>query len=176
MMNIKEAKRLIRCRGWRKTYRVRKGGKVYEKQTRLYSIWLGMRARIRNPKHHAFKWYGGKGLSVYEPWHDYSTFRIWAISSGYRKGLSIDRIDSDVGYCPENCEWVSLSENTRRRVKKYPVHGSNNKRSIVNESDVVEIRKMFESGIIQKEIARLFGLSIPAVSAICTRRTWRHVP
>lgn len=58
--------------------------------------------------------YGGKHIKVCEEWLDYGNFRAWAYSHGWEKGLTIDRVDPDLGYYPENCRWVSNAENARR--------------------------------------------------------------
>lgn len=83
-------------------------------RTNLYRIWACMRDRCSNPRARAFKWYGGKGVAVCEEWREFSAFRDWAASNGYKPGLSIDRVDSDGPYAPQNCEWVTRSENTHR--------------------------------------------------------------
>ena len=65
-----------------------------------------------------YKYYGGKGIVVCDEWLiNPNSFEDWAINSGYKKGLSIDRIDPQIGYCPENCRWISMSENSRRAGK-----------------------------------------------------------
>lgn len=81
-------------------------------KTPLYRLWDSMKRRCENPKSKDFKWYGGKGVSVCEAWHDFSEFQKWAIESGYKKGLSIDRIDSNKDYSPDNCRLIPLSENS----------------------------------------------------------------
>lgn len=88
--------------------------------TRLYNIWLNMKQRCSNPKASHYEYYGGKGVSVCEEWKkSFSTFRDWALSNGYEDGLTIDRIESDKDYCPENCRWVThlkQMSNTTRNV------------------------------------------------------------
>ncbi|MES1993150.1 MAG: hypothetical protein V4457_05990 [Pseudomonadota bacterium] len=83
-------------------------------RTRLYRIWAHMKDRCLNAQSDAFEWYGGKGVFVCEAWLDFPTFRDWAIANGYADGLTVDRMDSDGPYAPDNCEWVTRSENTRR--------------------------------------------------------------
>lgn len=84
-------------------------------RSRIYRIWVHMIDRCQRPTHHAAKWYFSKGIRVCEQWKDFSAFRAWAMSNGYQEDLSIDRVDSNAGYCPENCEWVTLSVNSQRR-------------------------------------------------------------
>lgn len=94
-------------------------GESHGNRTRLYSIWCGMRQRCTNEKHHAYQLYGGKGVGVCSEWQTYSGFKDWALSHGYRDDLSIDRIDPDKGYSPDNCRWITLSENVARANKNH---------------------------------------------------------
>lgn len=81
------------------------------KNKRLYNIWSCMKQRCNNPNHTAARWYHDKGIRVCPEWLNFETFQEWALSHGYREDLSIDRINSDKNYCPENCQWIPLKEN-----------------------------------------------------------------
>ncbi len=94
-------------------------GEGHDNKTRLYSIWCGMRQRCMNKNHHAFALYGGKGVSVCDEWNNYPAFKEWALSHGYTDNLSIDRIDPNDGYRPENCRWITISENVARANKNH---------------------------------------------------------
>jgi hypothetical protein len=77
----------------------------------LLHIYNGMKARCYDPKSIRYNRYGGRGISICDEWlNDINVFRKWAIDNGYHPGLSIDRIDNDGNYCPENCRWVEPSE------------------------------------------------------------------
>lgn len=95
---------------------------------RLYNIWVGIRQRCNNSNYKLYKWYGGKGVKLCDEWNDYAKFREWAYRSGYEdpkpgqgKGdmMSIDRINPNKTYCPENCRWVSLRQNVSYMRKSY---------------------------------------------------------
>lgn len=89
----------------------RHGGKY----SRLYTIWAGMKKRCNNPNHMHYKYYGGKGVKVCAEWEtSFEPFRDWALSNGYRDDLTIDRIDSSGDYTPNNCQWITGAENTRK--------------------------------------------------------------
>jgi hypothetical protein len=75
------------------------------RHTKLYNIWNSMKDRVFNIKNKAYKNYGGRGITICDEWkNDAEAFYNWAILNGYEenKGLSIDRIDNDGNYCPEN--------------------------------------------------------------------------
>ena len=89
-----------------------------DSKTKLYNVFKSMHNRCERPNVVGYKNYGGKGVRVCDAWSDWVTFRDWALSNGYQEGLTIDRVDSDGNYCPENCRWITKSENSRRVVRK----------------------------------------------------------
>jgi len=86
------------------------------KRSRLYIIWTDIKLRCLYPKHKSYKNYGGKGIKICDEWkNNYVAFKSWALANGYQQNLTIDRIDNDESYCPKNCRWLTLSENSRNR-------------------------------------------------------------
>ena len=83
----------------------------------IYSSWLHMRGRCLKPNNKDYKYYGGKGIKICDDWLTYTKFESWALTHGWQEGLTIERIDSNKDYCPENCEWITQSEQSRRRFK-----------------------------------------------------------
>lgn len=82
-----------------------------DKYPRLYNSWRGMKGRCYNPNQLDYKYYGEKGIIVDESWWSFDGFLEYALKSGYKEGLTIDRIDSNCNYGPLNCQWLSHKEN-----------------------------------------------------------------
>ena len=93
---------------------------------RIYHIFNLMIQRTTNPLKDGYKYYGGRGISVCEEWKaDFMKFYNWSMENGYDETKSIDRIDTNGDYCPENCRWVSMQiqQNNRRNNKRYTING-----------------------------------------------------
>lgn len=81
------------------------------RHTRLYAIWCGMKKRCSNESEKSYSRYGGRGITVCEEWaSDFIPFYNWSMENGYEEHLTIDRIDNEKGYCPENCRWITQAE------------------------------------------------------------------
>lgn len=93
---------------------------------RLRNIYFGMKYRCYNPKAKSYKSYGGRGVTICDEWlKGYKYFEEWALNNGYSKELTIDRIDVNGNYEPNNCRWITNSEqqSNKRNTKKYEYNG-----------------------------------------------------
>jgi hypothetical protein len=82
---------------------------------RLYRIWAAMRNRCNNPNNSWYKYYGGKGIIVCKLWNSYIAFEDWALNNGYAEGLTLDRVNVNDNYKPENCRWATRKVQARNR-------------------------------------------------------------
>ncbi len=84
--------------------------------TRLRCIWGGMKNRCYNTKLKQYKDYGGRGIAVCDEWKDdFTNFYNWSMSHGYDDALSIDRIDNNGNYEPNNCRWITQKQQARNK-------------------------------------------------------------
>lgn len=82
---------------------------------RIYQCWMNMKGRCNSTTRNDYKYYGAKGIKYCDAWENYDEFEAWALSNGYQDSLTLDRIDGNVDYCPENCRWISIQDQQRNR-------------------------------------------------------------
>ena len=87
---------------------------------KLYWVYYAMLARCYNAKSPRYKDYGARGITVYKEWReDNKTFFAWAMANGYKEGLTLDRLNNDKGYSPDNCAWVLNKDNCNHNRKTH---------------------------------------------------------
>ena len=131
-------------------------------RSKSYSIWNSMMARCYKIKSRSYKSYGERGIEVCKEWHDVVTFIKW-YDKNYIKDLTLERVDFNGNYCPENCTFVTVSEQARNR-----------RSNVVNREKVNIIRNIFSEGITQRRIAEIFGLTFQEVNSIVLNKIWKN--
>ncbi len=130
----------------------------------ITKIYLAMIYRCYDKNSDKYHNYGGRGIFVCDEWRkDKSYFYEWSIKNGYKDHLTIDRINNDQGYNPNNCRWTSTLVQGR------------NKRYIMSEDQAKEVKYLLLQGLTHIEIARMTNLSHHAISCISKGATWKDI-
>lgn len=140
-------------------YAIRKNGK----RLSFYNTWQNMKARCLNPKNPKYKNYGGRGIKICNEWLNIKGFSEWALNNNWQDGYSLDRIDNDGDYCPENCKWIPISENSRKK-----------RTTKLSFEQAKEIRKRVLSGEKEKDLAKEYNVVHGTIWFIVNNFT--HVP
>lgn len=110
------------------------------RHSRLYKTWCNMKTRCYNRKSTDFYNYGGRGITVCDEWKtDFLAFYNWAMSNGYRDDLSIDRIDNDKGYSPDNCRWATSKEQARNKANTVKITLCDETKSLKDWCDIYNL-------------------------------------
>lgn len=105
--------RVVSCGCYRKK-RMSPTKRHGESHTKLHDIWCGMNNRC-NPNNVSSVGYGARGIKIFDEWKEFEEFKAWSLKNGYEDGLTIERVNVDGDYCPDNCTWVPLSIQARNR-------------------------------------------------------------
>lgn len=127
------------CKGWE----ISKVGTSthHETKTRLHKIWESMHYRCENPNHKYYANYGGRGIRVCNEWNEYVPFRDWAIKTGYNDNLTIDRVEVNGNYNPENCRWATIREQQNNKRSNHLAQFNGISHTISEWSEIVGIKK-----------------------------------
>ena len=109
------------------------------KETRLYGVWKAMKQRCVNPSSPDYGNYGGRGITVCGEWMDYKNFHDWAETSGYKIGLTIERVDRNGNYEPANCEWIPSEAQAKNRSNNHIISWRGKKKTLTDWSKALGI-------------------------------------
>ena len=112
-------------------------------RTRIYRIWADMKQRCDNPHNAFYHRYGGRGISYVPEWIDFYEFYKWAASSGYREDLTIDRIDNNKGYSPDNCKWSTQKEQALNKKHLPNKHGRKGIRALYHNGQIYRYKAVY---------------------------------
>lgn len=132
---------------------------------RIFRIYKNMMKRCNDTKHVSFHNYGARGIDVCGLWtKNPNEFCKWAIKNGYEDNLTIDRINGSMGYSPDNCRWITVTQQNR------------NARSNVLCIEIVKmIRDEDRSKMTVQDIADKYGINRTTASAVLNHHTWNNI-
>ena len=108
--------------------------------TRIYWEWQGMKSRCYNKNDARYAEWGGRGITVCDEWRNsFESFCDWAMSHGYQDDLTIDRIDNEGNYCPENCRWATQQEQSRNRRSNVNITIGNSTRTLTEWCEIFQV-------------------------------------
>lgn len=127
-------------------------GESGSNRTRLYGIWSGMKNRCYNEKQsESFQKYGAHGIEMCDEWkNSYETFRDWALSNGYDDGLTIDRINFNGPYCPQNYRWATQKEQQNNRSNNHYIEFRGETKTMAEWSELAG----FGRSVIEHRLSR----------------------
>lgn len=108
--------------------------------SRIYTIWQGIKARCYNPHEPRYERYGGRGITVCDEWkNNFKQFCEWSMKNGYSNELTIDRIDNDKGYSPDNCRWATNKEQSNNRSTNINIKIGNATKTLTEWCEIFEL-------------------------------------
>ena len=158
-----DGKRNKSCGCARHDLRVTNGMNRNGKRDPLYVVYYGIRARCYNEKNIAYYRYGGRGITICDEWlKDPPSFFKWALLSGWRKGLEIDRKENDLGYSPDNCQIVTHLINSQKT--------SHVKLSVEKAEAIKVVYKA--GGTSHKKLGKQFDVAECTIMKIVNNHIW----
>lgn len=152
-------------------------------KTRLYVCWKSMKSRCYYENDVAFERYGGRGIKVSKEWRDdFLAFREWALKNGYEDNLTLDRIDSNGNYEPNNCRWLTLAAQQSNRSDTIHLEFNGKNQTLTEWAheigiSVAQLSKRLKNGMsIEDAITtQIRGTRIELYGEIHTLKEWSQI-
>lgn len=161
------------------TFALKHGFAKRKKIHPLYKIWASIIYRCYKAKKGSdFVNYKNKGIQIFNEWRNNpNNFIQWALNNGWKKGLCIDRINNDGNYEPNNCQFITRRENSKKLWQDNPNlnRGSKNWCAVISEETAKEIKQLLDQGISCNQIAKKFSIDYGVPYRIKNRKSWKHV-
>ena len=130
--------------------------------TRLYEIWTDMKQRCLNSNQKVYKYYGGRGITICQEWiDDFMSFYDWALENGYQDNLTIDRIDVNGGYEPNNCRWLTMEAQLRNTRRNHFVEINGESHTIAEWARIYGISPQTINSRLRKGVSEQDAILIP---------------
>jgi len=129
----------------------------------IYKTWISMKSRCYNKSPKQYKNYGGRGITVCNEWiNNPLLFFNWGLDNGWKQGLTIDRINNNGNYEPNNCRWATRKQQAQ-----------NNRNATMNLGRAIVVRKLYKLKCWQnKTLANFYNVTERTISNITTNKTW----
>lgn len=132
--------------------------KIEPQHQKIYDVYYSILTRCYNPNHKQFKDYGERGIKVCDEWRNSFVNFLTDMWPTYQEGLTIDRIDNNLGYSKENCKWSTRKEQNRNQTK--------------TRIDLIKAEEIRNSKLKGVELAKIYGVSNATISMIRHLKTW----
>ena len=132
---------------------IKRNTKHNKTYTKIYNKYRSMKERCFNPKNQRYKNYGERGIIVCDEWigeEGFINFYNWSMANGYRDNLTIERIDVNGNYCPENCKWIPIKEQADNKTNTKYIKYNNNYYRIKELAKILNIKE----DCLRKRISR----------------------
>lgn len=144
-------------------------------KTRLYRIWSNMKNRCMNNKMRGYEYYGGRGISVCKEWLSFNCFSCWALSNGYNDTLTLDRINVNGNYCPENCRFVSMEVQSKNKRNNLYYNGTLVCEIAKDRKEYLFCRDRIRAGISLDRPKRILRRDITVNGQTHSLREWSRI-
>lgn len=130
-------------------------------RSRIYLTWRNMIHRCEDPRAKGYERYGGRGIKVCEEWHNYPTFKEWAMNNGYADNLTIDRIDNHGNYEPSNCRWATAKEQQNNTSYNHNITMNGETKTITEWAEIYGIKRTTINARIRRGMNEVIAVTKP---------------